>query len=46
MNCKALGTLPQMMAQMEEQYDGEHQFLKIDKNNALNNYIQVFWLPA
>lgn len=46
MNCKTLGTLPQMMAQMEEQYDCEHQFLDISKNNGSKNYIQAFWLPA
>jgi hypothetical protein len=42
MSCRSLGTLTQMSAEMEIQFQSETQFLETEDGDQ----IQVYWLPA
>lgn len=47
-NCKVLGTMTQMMSDMEERYGAQHQMLRTVNTSWSGYYdrLQVFWLPA
>ena len=48
LTCKLLGTMTQMMSDMEDRYGAQHEMLTTQNTSWSGNHdrLQVFWLPA